>query len=183
MVPLLKSTIIELKIIISFFLVFFITCTKKLENQVEELKQANNALIEQLNNLIVDMDAYEAKIAILEYQLNNPNVSFDSPYIGCWTSTESLFETEIQILPNGVGTLDFSTSVYQVFSWDVYEGKTILHFGDISWCSCFGITEQGFVFGEMYEENQELPIEVNPETFSIIDFDDNEISYTRCTVL
>ena len=37
------------------------------------------------------MDAYEAQIAVLEYQLNNPNVSFDSPYVGCWISTESLF--------------------------------------------------------------------------------------------
>ena len=143
-----------MKIFICFLLIFFIGCSKELENQVEELRQSNSELTEQLNILIAGMDAYEAQIAILEYQLNNPNVSFDSPYIGCWTSTESLFESEIQILPNGVGTLDFGTSVYQVFSWGVYDGKTILHFGDISWCSCFGVTEQGFLFGEMYEENK-----------------------------
>lgn len=172
-----------MKIIVSFFLIFFISCSKNLENQLEELRQENNSLLERLNTLIANMDAYEAQIAILEYQLNNPNVSFDSPYVGCWISTESFFESEIQILPNGVGTLDFGTSVYQVFSWGVYDGKTILHFGDISWCSCFGVTEQGFLFGEMYEENQELPIENNPETFSIMDFEDNYINYTRCTVL
>ena len=172
-----------MKIFICFLLIFFIGCSKELENQVEELKQSNSELTEQLNILIAGMDAYEAQIAILEYQLNNPNVSFDSPYIGCWTSTESLFESEIQILPNGVGTLDYGTSVYQVFSWGVYDGKTILHFGDISWCSCFGVTEQGFLFGEMYEENKELPIEINPDTFSIIDFEDNEVNYSRCTIL
>ena len=172
-----------MRVVICLVVVFFIGCTKELENQVEELEQANIILLEQLNNLIADMDAYEAQIAILEYQLNNPNVSFDSPYVGCWTSTESLFETEIQILPNGVGTLDFGTSVYQVFSWGVYDGKTILHFGDISWCSCFGVTEQGYLFGEMFEENQELPVQTNPETFSIIDFDDRLINYTKCTIL
>ena len=168
---------------ISLIVVLCIGCTKELENQVEELRQANLSLVKQLNNLIADMDSYEAQIAILEFQLNNPNVSFNSPYVGCWTSTESKFESEIQILPNGVGTLDFGTSVYQVFSWGVYEDKTILHFGDISWCSCFGVTEQGFLFGEMYEENQELPIHSNPEEFSIIDFDDNVVNYSRCTIL
>lgn len=172
-----------MRVAICLLVVFFNGCTTELENQVEELKQSNIALLEQLNNLIADMDAYEAQIAILEFQLNNPNVSFNSPYIGCWRSTESLFETEIQILPNGIGTLDFGTSVYQVFSWGVYDGKTILHFGDISWCSCFGVTEEGYLFGEMYEENQELPIQTNPEGFSLIDFDDNLINYSRCTIL
>ena len=172
-----------MRAVICLAVVFFVGCTKELENQVEELKQANIILLEQLNNLIADMDAYEAQIAVLEYQLNNPNVSFDSPYVGCWISTESLFESEIQILPNGVGTLDFGTSVYQVFSWGVYDGKTILHFGDISWCSCFGVTEQGFLFGEMFEENQELPVQTNSETFSIIDFDYRLINYTKCTIL
>ena len=159
----------------------YISACKK--NNLHEYITYKPSSIEQLNNLIADMDAYETQIAILDYQLNNPNISFDSPYIGCWTSTESIFESEIQILPNGVGSLDFGTSVYQVFSWGVYDGKTILHFGDISWCSCFGVTEQGFLFGEMFEENQELPVQTNPETFSIIDFDDRLINYTRCTIL
>ena len=98
---------------------------------------ANDELKNSLSQLLLQMDSYEAQIAILEYQLSNPEVSFNSPYIGCWTSSESVYETEIQILPNDVGTLDFGTSVYQVFSWGVYEGETILHFGDVSWCSLF----------------------------------------------
>ena len=128
------------------------------------------------------MDSYEAQIAILEYKLSNPEVSFDSPYIGCWTSSESVYETEIQILPNGVGTLDFGTSVYQVFSWGVYEGETILHFGDVSWCSCFGITSEGFLFGEMFEENQSLAQEDEDE-FTLVDFNENTVSYSRCSLL
>ena len=122
------------------------------------------------------------KSLFLEYQLSNPEVSFDSPYIGCWTSSESVYETEIQILPNGVGTLDFGTSVYQVFSWGVYEGETILHFGDVSWCSCFGITSEGFLFGEMFEENQSLAQEDEDE-FTLVDFNENTVSYSRCSLL
>ena len=122
------------------------------------------------------------KSLFLEYQLSNPEVSFDSPYIGCWTSTESVYETEIQILPNGVGTLDFGTSVYQVFSWGVYEGETILHFGDVSWCSCFGIISEGFLFGEMFEENQSLA-QVDEDKFTLVDFNENTVSYSRCSLL
>ena len=122
------------------------------------------------------------KSLFLEYQLSNPEVSFDSPYIGCWTSTESVYETEIQILPNGVGTLDFGTSVYQVFSWGVYEGETILHFGDVSWCSCFGIISEGFLFGEMFEENQSLAQE-DEDKFTLVDFNENTVSYSRCSLL
>ena len=122
------------------------------------------------------------KSLFLEYQLSNPEVSFDSPYIGCWTSSESVYETEIQILPNGVGTLDFGTSVYQVFSWGVYEGETILHFGDVSWCSCFGIISEGFLFGEMFEENQSLAQEDEDE-FTLVDFNENTVSYSRCSLL
>ena len=122
------------------------------------------------------------KSLFLEYQLSNPEVSFDSPYIGCWTSSESVYETEIQILPNGVGTLDFGTSVYQVFSWGVYEGETILHFGDVSWCSCFGITSEGFLFGEMFEENQSLAQE-DEDKFTLVDFNENTVSYSRCSLL
>ena len=122
------------------------------------------------------------KSLFLEYQLSNPEVSFDSPYIGCWTSSESVYETEIQIFPNGVGTLDFGTSVYQVFSWGVYEGETILHFGDVSWCSCFGITSEGFLFGEMFEENQSLAQEDEDE-FTLVDFNENTVSYSRCSLL
>jgi hypothetical protein len=95
-----------------------------------------------------------------------------------------MFESEIQILPNGVGTLDFGTSVYQVFSWGVYEGETILHFGDISWCSCFGVSDQRFLFGELFEENQTLPIpEGQVQEFTLLDFDDQLITYSRCTVI
>ena len=122
------------------------------------------------------------KSLFLEYQLSNPEVSFDSPYIGCWTSSESVYETEIQILPNGVGTLDFGTSVYQVFSWGVYEGETILHFRDVSWCSCFGIISEGFLFGEMFEENQSLAQEDEDE-FTLVDFNENTVSYSRCSLL
>jgi hypothetical protein len=122
------------------------------------------------------------KSLFLEYQLSNPEVSFDSPYIGCWTSSESVYETEIQILPNGVGTLDFGTSVYQVFSWGVYEGETILHFGDVSWCSCFGIISEGFLFGEMFEENQSLAQE-DEDKFTLVDFNENTVSYSRCSLL
>jgi hypothetical protein len=143
---------------------------------------ANDELKNSLNQLLLQMDSYEAQIAILKYQLSNPEVSFDSPYIGCWTSTESVYETEIQILPNGVGTLDFGTSVYQVFSWGVYEGETILHFGDVSWCSCFGITSEGFLFGEMFEENQSLAQEDEDE-FTLVDFNENTVSYSRCSLL
>jgi len=122
------------------------------------------------------------KSLFLEYQLSNPEVSFDSPYIACWTSSESVYETEIQILPNGVGTLDFGTSVYQVFSWGVYEGETILHFGDVSWCSCFGIISEGFLFGEMFEENQSLAQE-DEDKFTLVDFNENTVSYSRCSLL
>ena len=122
------------------------------------------------------------KSLFLEYQLSNPEVSFDSPYIGCWTSSESVYETEIQILPNGVGTLDFGTSVYQVFSWGVYEGETIFHFGDVSWCFCFGITSEGFLFGEMFEENQSLAQE-DEDKFTLVDFNENTVSYSRCSLL
>ena len=122
------------------------------------------------------------KSLFLEYQLSNPEVSFDSPYIGCWTSSESVYETEIQILPNGVGTLDFGTSVYQVFSWGVYEGETILHFRDVSWCSCFGIISEGFLFGEMFEENQSLAQE-DEDKFTLVDFNENTVSYSRCSLL
>ena len=174
---------INTKFIFYSLLFVLFSCTKDLEDQIEELKKSNESLTEQLNSLISEMDAYEAQITILEYQLDNPSLNFDSPYIGCWISSESMFETEIQILPNGVGTLDFGTSVYQVFSWGVYEGKTILHFGEISWCSCFGVTDQGFLFGEMFEENQELPIVDDPESLELIDFEANLINYTRCALL
>ncbi|MDG1711586.1 MAG: hypothetical protein P8H51_04905 [Flavobacteriaceae bacterium] len=120
------------------------------------------------------------KSLFLEYQLSNPEVSFDSPYIGCWTSSESVYE--IQILPNGVGTLDFGTSIYQVFSWGVYEGETILHFGDVSLCSCFGIISEGFLFGEMFEENQSLAQE-DEDKFTLVDFNENTVSYSRCSLL
>lgn len=120
------------------------------------------------------------KSLFLEYQLSNPEVSFDSPYISCWTSSESVYE--IQILPNGVGTLDFGTSIYQVFSWGVYEGETILHFGDVSWCSCFGIISEGFLFGEMFEENQSLAQE-DEDKFTLVDFNENTVSYSRCSLL
>lgn len=143
---------------------------------------ANDELKNSLSQLLLQMDSYEAQIAILKYQLSNPEVSFDSPYIGCWTSTESVYETEIQILPNDVGTLDFGTSVYQVFSWGVYEGETILHFGDVSWCSCFGITSEGFLFGEMFEENQSLAQE-DEDVFTLVDFNENTVSYSRCSLL
>ena len=103
-----------------FLFLIVVSCTKDLETQINALEVANDELKNSLNQLLLQMDSYEAQIAILEYQLSNPEVSFDSPYIGCWTSTESVYETEIQILPNGVGTLDFGTSVYQVFSWGVY---------------------------------------------------------------
>jgi hypothetical protein len=169
---------------IKYFFLFLIvvSCTKDLETQINALEVANDELKNSLNQLLLQMDSYEAQIAILEYQLSNPEVSFDSPYIGCWTSTESVYETEIQILPNGVGTLDFGTSVYQVFSWGVYEGETILHFGDVSWCSCFGITSEGFLFGEMFEENQSLAQEDEDE-FTLVDFNENTVSYSRCSLL
>ena len=61
---------------ISLIVVLCIGCTKELENQVEELRQANLSLVKQLNNLISDMDSYEAQIAILEFQLNNPKCKF-----------------------------------------------------------------------------------------------------------
>ena len=42
----------EMRAVICLVVVFFVGCTKELENQVEELKQANIILLEQLNNLI-----------------------------------------------------------------------------------------------------------------------------------
>ena len=47
-----------MRVFISLIVVLCIGCTKELENQVEELRQVNFSLVEQLNNLIVDMDAY-----------------------------------------------------------------------------------------------------------------------------
>lgn len=167
-----------------FFLLIIFGCTKDLENQVNDLEAANQELLEKFNAVVDQLDAYEAQLAILEFHLANLKVSFDSPYVGCWVSSDSMFESEIQILPNGVGTLDFGTSVYQVFSWGVYEGETILHFGDISWCSCFGVSDQRFLFGELFEENQTLPIpEGQVQEFTLLDFDDQLITYTRCTVI
>ena len=81
-----------------------------------------------------------------------------------------------------MGTLDFGTSIYQVFSWGVYEGETILHFGDVSWCSCFGIISEGFLFGEMFEENQSLAQE-DEDKFTLVDFNENTVSYSRCSLL
>ena len=159
-------------------------CTKDLEDKINILQASNEELKEQLNLLNLQMTSYEAQLQILEYQAANPQVSFDSPYVGCWTSTDSIYDTEIQILPNGVGTLDFGTAVYQVFSWGVYEGNTILHFGGISWCSCFGVTNGGILFGEMFEEDQSLANVgediIEAETFSLIDFEDSTILYNRC---
>jgi len=169
-----------------YFLFFFLFlgCTKELEDQLNTLEASNEALKEELSLLSLQLDAYEAQLAILEYQAANPEVHFNSPYVGCWTSSNSVYETEIQILPNGVGTLDFGTAVYQVFSWGVYEGQTILHFGDISWCSCFGVTDQGYLFGEMFEEDQPLAVVDDiPETFSLTDFEDNIIDYQRCVLI
>lgn len=166
------------------FLFLFFGCTKEFEEQLSALEASNEALKEQINLLTLQLNAHEAQLAILEYQAANPDVSFDSPYVGCWTSTDSMYDTEIQILPNGVGTLDFGTAVYQVFSWGVYEGQTILHFGGISWCSCFGVTDQGYLFGEMFEEDQPLAVvDDKPETFSLTDFEDNTIDYQRCVLI
>ena len=159
-------------------------CTKDLEDKINILQASNEELKKQLNLLNLQMTSYEAQLQILEYQAANPQVSFDSPYVGCWKSTDSIYDTEIQILPNGVGTLDFGTAVYQVFSWGVYEGQTILHFGGVSWCSCFGITEEGFLFGEMFEEDQPLAIVgedvIEAKEFSLNDFENSSIQYNRC---
>jgi len=53
-----------MRVVFYLIVFFFVSCTKELENQVEELKQANIILLEQLNNLIADMNAYEAQITI-----------------------------------------------------------------------------------------------------------------------
>ena len=150
-----------------------------MEDKINILEASNEELKGQLNLLNIQMNAYEAQLQILEYQAANPELSFDSPYVGCWTSTNSIYNTEIQILPNGVGTLDFGTAVYQVFSWGVYEGQTILHFGGVSWCSCFGITEEGFLFGEMFEEDQPLAI-VGEDVIEAKEF--SSVSYTHLTL-
>ena len=44
-----------MRVVFYLIVFFFVSCTKELENQVEELKQANIILLEQLNNLIADM--------------------------------------------------------------------------------------------------------------------------------
>ena len=99
-----------------------------------------------------------------------------------YKSINEIEKADAIVILSGIMRINEFDDDYTI-EWGVYDGKTILHFGDISWCSCFGVTEQGFLFGEMFEENQELPVQTNPETFSIIDFDDRLINYTRCTIL
>ncbi|MGC6422020.1 MAG: hypothetical protein ACON47_04805 [Flavobacteriaceae bacterium] len=138
----------------------------------------------------------EMDVIIANLQRSNSDFAalYESDFIGCWYTTNSALQganTEIQIYPGGVGSLDFGGGVYQVFSWSQRNGVTTLHFGDVLICSCFGV-DYNFImdsaqilYGEMFDQDHSPTIKRNEndkEYFELIDWAEYPIIFDRCIV-
>lgn len=162
-------------------------CTKKLKEDITNLQVE----LESLKTSKAELD-----VIIANLQRSNADFEalYESDFIGCWYTTTSAIRgasTEIQIYPGGVGSLDFGGGVYQVFSWSQRNDETILHFGDVLYCSCFGV-DYNFImdsaqilFGEMFDQDHRPTIELTEnetEFFNLTDWAGNDIIFDRCII-
>ena len=169
-------------------------CTKKLEGDVSNLQ----AQLEAINLELASMKTSRADLDLIITQLQHSNANFEalynSEFIGCWYTVNSALRgvsTEIQIFPGGVGSLDFGGGVYQVFSWSQVDGVTALHFGDVLYCSCFGV-DYNFVmdsaqilYGEMFDQDHYPVIQRkadDSEYFELTDWSDYDVVFDRCII-
>lgn len=182
---------------ISFLLGIVLTvlgCSKKLENDVSALQEQLQMLTTEIATI---QDSNEELDGIVE-ELQSANTNFEalysSDFIGCWYTLNSALQgapTEIQIYPGGVGSLDFGGGTYQVFSWSEIDGVTTLHFGDILYCSCFGV-DYNFImdsaqilYGEMFDRDHTLVLgttENQTDYFELTDWNDFTLTFDRCIV-
>lgn len=169
-------------------------CSKKLENDVSTLKEQLQTLMTELD--LVEDSNDELDRIVEELQRTNANFEalYNSNFIGCWYTLNSALQgapTEIQIYPGGVGSLDFGGGTYQVFSWSEIDGITTLHFGDILYCSCFGV-DYNFImdsaqilYGEMFDRDHTLVLETTEnqtDYFELNDWNDFTLTFDRCIV-
>lgn len=174
------------------FALGIMSCTKKLEQDITDLKTQ----LEAINIELASMKSSKADLDRIIADLQSANADFealyDSAFIGCWYTLNSALQgtaTEIQIYPGGVGSLDFGGGVYQIFSWSEVDETTVFHFGDILYCSCFGI-DYNFVmdsaqilYGEMFDQDHYPSIERtanNTEYFTLSDWEEFTITFDRC---
>lgn len=169
-------------------------CTKKLEKDVTDLQAELAAINLELATLKTTNVELDAIIANLQRTNADFEALYESDFIGCWYTQASALQgaiTEIQIYPGGVGSLDFGGGVYQIFSWSERNEITTLHFGDVLFCSCFGV-DYNFImdsaqilFGEMFDQDHVPTIqftENDTEYFELSDWRESTIAFNRCIV-
>ena len=169
-------------------------CTKKLEKDLIDLQAELAAINLELATLKTTNVELDAIIANLQRTNADFEALYESDFIGCWYTQASALQgaiTEIQIYPGGVGSLDFGGGVYQIFSWSERNEITTLHFGDVLFCSCFGV-DYNFImdsaqilFGEMFDQDHVPTIqftENDTEYFELSDWRESTIAFNRCIV-
>ena len=169
-------------------------CTKKLEKDITDLQAELAAINLQLATLKTTNQELDRIIANLQRNNADFEALYESDFIGCWYTQASALQgasTEIQIYPGGVGSLDFGGGVYQIFSWSERNEITTLHFGDVLYCSCFGV-DYNFImdsaqilFGEMFDQDHTPTIErteSDSEYFELADWRESPIAFNRCII-
>ena len=170
------------------------SCTKKLEQDITDLK----AQLETINLELASMKSSKVDLDLIIAELQSVNADFealyDSEFIGCWYTLNSALQgasTEIQIYPGGVGSMDFGGGVYQIFSWSEVDETTVFHFGDVLYCSCFGV-DYNFImdsaqilYGEMFDQDHYPVIQRkadDSEYFELTDWSDYDVVFDRCII-
>jgi len=182
-------------------LILFVSCTKELKNDINNLNEIIDSMrgqIDSLNNDISKLELTESElnqiINDMQIRINNFNYLYENEVIGCWfnesfTIGNTPLFIEINIFKGGVGALDFGGGVYQIFSW-TSDGKEItLHFGDVLDTSSFGviynfINDSAYIlYGEIFDNDRQVSLISNEngnDSFMINNWRGEEILFNRC---
>ena len=182
-------------------LILFVSCTKELKNDINNLNEIIDSMrgqIDSLNNDISKLELTESElnqiINDMQIRINNFNYLYENEVIGCWfnesfTIGNTPLFIEINIFKGGVGALDFGGGVYQIFSW-TSDGKEItLHFGDVLDTSSFGviynfINDSAYIlYGEIFDNDRQVSLVSNEngnDSFMINNWRGEEILFNRC---
>ena len=182
-------------------LILFVSCTKELKNDINNLNEIIDSMrgqIDSLNNDISKLELTESElnqiINDMEIKINNFNYLYENQIIGCWfnesfTIGNTPLFIEINIFKGGVGALDFGGGVYQIFSWTSDGNEITLHFGDVLDTSSFGviynfINDSAYIlYGEIFDNDRQVSLisnENGSDSFIINNWRGEEILFNRC---
>ena len=182
-------------------LILFVSCTKELKNDINNLNEIIDSMrgqIDSLNNDISKLELTESElnqiINDMQIRINNFNYLYENEVIGCWfnesfTIGNTPLFIEINIFKGGVGALDFGGGVYQIFSWTSDGNEITLHFGDVLDTSSFGviynfINDSAYsLYGEIVDNDRQVSLVSNEngnDSFIINNWRGEEILFNRC---